>query len=136
MTIARFWREIPSRYRLEGTKCQVCGRVYLPSRSICPVCHRKSIGKMEKISLSGRGKVVEYTIIHDPHPDFSLQVPYVMGIIEMEEGVRLTGQIVDTPIDEIHEGMDVEAVFRKINMDGPDGLIHYGYKFTKAIEPK
>ena len=133
MTIARFWREIPNRYRLEASRCQVCGRVYLPTRTICPVCHRKSLGKMERITLSGRGKVVEYTVVHDSLPGFDMQVPYVMAIVEMEEGVRLTGQIVDTPLDEIHEGMEVEAVFRRIAVDGPDGLIHYGYKFTKAL---
>ena len=32
---ARYWREIPQRYRLEAGKCRSCGEVYFPPRLIC-----------------------------------------------------------------------------------------------------
>ena len=53
MAVARFWRENASRYNLIGTKCGVCGRAYFPPRSVCPTCHRQSIGKMEPYKLKG-----------------------------------------------------------------------------------
>ena len=54
MAVARFWRENASRYNLIGTKCGVCGRAYFPPRSVCPTCHRQSIGKMEPYKLKAR----------------------------------------------------------------------------------
>ena len=133
MAIARFWRENQSRYNMQGRKCGSCEAVYFPPRDLCPKCRRESIGKMEKLKLSGKGKVISYSIIHDGLPEFHMQVPYTMAIIELEEGPKITGQIVDTDPDNIKIGTEVEAVFRKLGQEGVCGIIHYGYKF-KPIE--
>lgn len=129
MAIARFWRENQSRYNLFGTKCGACGQTYFPPREMCPKCRRTSIGKMEKIQLSGKGRVVSHSTVHDPLPEFQMQVPYNIAIIEMDEGVRITGQIVDCEECEVEIGSEVEAVFRKLGEEGQCGIIHYGYKF-------
>ena len=129
MKVSRFWREMKSRYRLVGTRCGNCGRVYFPPRVVCPACHRDSVGKMEEHPLSGKGTVVSYTVIHDGLPEFRMQIPYIMAIIEMEEGVRCTGQIVDATPDEIGIGTEVEPVFRRIREEGEAGTIQYGHKF-------
>lgn len=55
--------------------------------------------------------------------------PYAVAVIELEEGAKLTSQLVDTDVDNIEIGDDVEMVFRKIREDGEDGVISYGYKF-------
>src|SRR5207244_2314382 len=68
MAIPRFWREIQSRYNLIGTKCGSCGKVDFPPRAVCPTCGRRSVGKMERLHLKGKGAVVTYTVIHDPGP--------------------------------------------------------------------
>ena len=129
MTIPRFWREISSRYNLVGTKCQSCKRTYFPPRSICPTCHRKSIGKMERVKLGGKGTVVSYTITHEASEDFEMQKPYVMAIIEMDEGPRLTAQIIDCEPGDVAIGAKVASTFRKLHEEGKGGIIHYGYKF-------
>ena len=95
MTVARFWREQPNRYNLLGTKCGSCGKTYFPPREICLDCHRKSIGKMKNIKLAGTGKVISYSIIHEATDNFKTQVPYVIAIVELDEGTRITGQIVN-----------------------------------------
>ena len=129
MAIARFWRETQSRYNLYGKKCGNCGQVFFPPRELCPVCRRASMGKMEKIQLQGKGKVVSYSTVHDGLPDFHMQLPYTVAIIELDEGARITGQIVDCCSDDIKIGSKVEAVFRKLGEEGQCGIIHYGYKF-------
>jgi len=127
--VPRFWREIPQRYNLIGNKCGSCKKVNFPPRESCPICRRKSIDKMENIKLSGKGKVITYTIIHVAPEQFEGQVPYPIAIIELDEGPRITSQIVDCDIKDVKIGMKVEATFRKIQEDGYIGAIYYGYKF-------
>lgn len=129
MAIARFWRENESRYNMYGKKCGVCQAVYFPARDMCPKCRRESMGKMEKVQLTGKGKVISYSIIHDGLPEFHMQVPYTIAIIELEEGAKITGQIVDCNGDSVDIGSKVESVFRKLGEEGKSGVIHYGYKF-------
>ena len=131
-TTARFWREIPSRYNLIGSKCGNCQKTFFPPRILCPECHRKSVGKMESTKLPEVGEVVTYSTVHNAPKGFEMQVPYVMAIIKMGDDVRLTAQIVDCAHEDIRIGMKVRAVLRKINADGNTGAIHYGYKFVKA----
>ncbi|MFO7991607.1 MAG: Zn-ribbon domain-containing OB-fold protein [Thermoplasmata archaeon] len=134
MAIPRFWREIRQRYRGIGVKCGNCGRVYFPPREVCPDCRRESIGKMEEQELSGRGKVITYTQVHEPMKDFRMQVPYIMAIVEMEEDVRVTGPLVDVDYEDVDVGMEVDATLRKLGEESPSGIIYYGYKFVPAKE--
>jgi uncharacterized protein len=132
MTVPRFWREQPHRYRLMGTQCQVCQRTYFPPRSVCPSCRRESVGKVTPVRLSGRGKISTWTTVHQPADGFELQAPYVMALIEMEEGCRLLAQIVDVKPEAIKAGLKVTQCFRKIRQDGERGVIYYGFKFRPA----
>ena len=126
------WRRIPERYRLQGSVCRTCGKYYFPSRPVCPKCRRK--GKVEKHHFSGRGVVYSYTTIRSAPAGFEGQTPYNIAIVELVEGARCTGQVVDAKPEEVKIGDEVEAVFRKIQSDDPEGLIHYGFKFRKVEE--
>ncbi|BDZ69998.1 Zn-ribbon domain-containing OB-fold protein [Methanobacterium petrolearium] len=125
--IVRGWRHIPQRYNLIGSKCLQCGEVFFPMRVICPKCRRK--GKLEDIKFSGNGKIHSYSVIHTPTDEFKNISPYAVAIIELEEGAKITSQIVDCNIDDVEIGQDVELVFRKIRAEGDEGVISYGYKF-------
>lgn len=125
---ARFWRQIPQRYNLIGTKCSACNRVYFPPRYICPVCRRA--GKIEEVKLDGKGELVTYSVIYIAPRGFENQAPYIIGIVELDGGARVTTQIVDCDPKDVKIGMPVKAVFRKVNEDGESGVIYYGYKFA------
>ena len=127
MTVARFWRKIPQRYNLIGTKCEVCGHSFFPGRAICPHCRRD--GKMTEIQFSGKGKVLTYSVIYSSADQYAAMKPYVLAIVELEEGARLTTHIVCEP-DEVYIGMPVHSVFRILDKEGDDGVIHYGTKFV------
>lgn len=126
MSVARFWREIPSRYNLIGSKCGNCNKIMFPPRFICPFCRRT--GKLEPYRLSKKGKIVSYTEVHAAANGLEEQVPYVLAIIELEDGPRLTTQLTDAGKEDINIGDDVEMVFRRMGQDGEDGVIYYGYK--------
>ncbi len=132
MGIPRFWRETGSRYRLVGNQCEVCGRIHFPKRSFCHVCHRQSLGKMKEVRLSGKGTVESFTIIHQTFTSMEDFVPYVVAIVMMDEGIRVTSQIVGVEPEEVEIGMPVVTTFRKLGEEGPSGVIYYGFKFVPS----
>ncbi len=122
------WRRFPERYRLEGNKCKNCGEHFFPPRIICPNCRRD--GKLEGHEMSKEGEIYSYTIIRSAPVGFEDQTPYVLAIIELKEGTKVTAQITDVDPEEMEIGMEVEEVLRKISEDGKKGKINYGYKFV------
>lgn len=130
-SLSSYWRKMPQWYRLEGIKCETCGNFMFPSRSICPVCRRE--GKLSMHKFKGTGRVYSYTVVHAPPKGFELHRPYIMAIVELDEGPQLTAQIVDCKAEDISIGTPVEMTFRRIRDGTEGGIIHYGYKF-KPIE--
>ena len=103
-------------------------RVYQLSPEDClpPVWPRE----FETVMLSDRGKILTYTIIRVPPHQFVDQAPYAVGIVELDDGVKLTGQVVDCNFEELSIGKRVEIEFRKIMQEGEAGILCYGYKFV------
>jgi uncharacterized OB-fold protein len=81
--------------------------------------------------FKGTGTVVTYSIIRSASDQFNDLTPYVIAIIELDEGTRLTSQVI-CDIDEVYIGMPVKRVFRKLGQDGESGPIFYGTKFVPA----
>ena len=129
MAVARYWRQQDQRYSLAGSRCTICNGSFFPKRTICPTCHRRSIGKMERFLFSGAGKVVTYTVVHDPIINYADQSPYVLAVIALEEGDLVLGQIVDCDPEIVDIDMEVEMVFRRLSAEGASGTIQYGFKF-------
>ncbi len=127
MSVPRFWREIPARYNLMGTKCETCGTYYYPPRAWCPHCRRQ--GKMTEVQFKGTGEVVTYSTIYAPGESWIGGKPYVLAIVKLDEGPHVTTQVICDPAD-IKIGMRVKKTFRRIGEDGDKGMIHYGTKFV------
>jgi uncharacterized OB-fold protein len=127
MSVAGFWRKIPQRYNLVGTRCERCSQYFFPPRTFCPFCRRE--GKIVEHNFKGTGKVITYTIIRSASDQFEFTTPYVLAIVELDEGPRMTAQIAVAP-EEVKIGMPVTRVFRRIAADGESGIIHYGTKFV------
>ncbi len=129
MIVPRYTREIPQRYRLEAGKCKKCGYVAFPPRLVCPECgHRE----FDNIRLKPSGKILSYTIVHVASDAFATQTPFAVGIIETDDGARMTAQIVDCQPDEVKIGKRVRLMLRKIQTDGKAGIYQYGYKAILA----
>ena len=126
-TPSRYWREIPQRYRLEAGKCKACGFIAFPPRVVCPECGAR---EFVPVKLAEAGKLLTHTIIRVPPEPFEDQSPYAVGIAELDDGVRLTAQVVDCDFADLKVGMRVRLEFRKLSEDGQAGVIYYGYKFV------
>ena len=129
MISPRYFREIPQRYRLEAGRCASCGEVSFPPRPVCPKCKGK---KFEMVKLSDEGKLLTFTVIRVGSEKFSKETPYAVGIIELNDGVKVTAQIADAEPDDLKIGQKVRMVFRKIQEDGKAGILCYGYKAVIA----
>jgi len=130
MSVPRYWRNEVPRYRLMGEICKACGARYFPAQPVC-TCGN---AEFEDYKLSEAGKVVTWTVIRSPPMGYERYAPYVVALIELDDGMRLLSQVVDVDPAEVKAGMRVEAVFRKVREDGPSGIIQYGYKFRPVVE--
>ncbi|GAB4471273.1 MAG: hypothetical protein Kow00124_08140 [Anaerolineae bacterium] len=94
-TAAAFYQYI-AEHRLMGARCPACDALFLPPRAICPHCHSAAL---EWVELSGRGRLAAFTAIYVA-PTFMIEQgfgrdnPYLTGIVELEEGVKISARIV------------------------------------------
>jgi uncharacterized OB-fold protein len=79
-----------------------------------------------------QGKIWSYTIAQDVPLEFEHQTPYMLAIVELNDGSRVTAQLTDVDGD-VNIGDSVEMVTRKLSTDGTRGMIVYGYKFRPTI---
>ena len=128
-SVPRIWRERKYKYRLIGSKCKKCGRIFYPPRKVC-LCGSTD---MEEVELPKRGKIISYTTVYYAPREFQKYAPYVVAIVELENGTRILAQITDINPSEVHIGMHVEATLRKLREQGKEGIIEYGIKFRPII---
>jgi len=92
-------------HELRFQKCVECGFVRWPASIICPHCHSR---KTEWILSSGHGTVYTYAVYHIAyHPGFAGEIPYVVAIVELDEGPHLLTNIVECRPQDINCGMEV-----------------------------
>ena len=130
MSVARFWRELDSRYNLVGSYCKITDTYHYPKRSFNPEAGRDSIGNMEDYQFNGNVKIVSSTVVHQAQSGYEMFGPYCMAIIELDEGPKITSQVVDCEPEMVKPGMKVKSVFRKLGEDSESGILHYGTKFV------
>jgi len=129
----RFWRCIPQRYNLLGTHCTSCDEYFFPPRNICPNCRRGA--ELEEYAFKGTGTIVTFTTIYSATEDFERMTPYNLAIIKLDEGPRVTGQIIHSS-EGVKIGMRVRPVFRILGKEGERGIIYYGTKFAPLPKPE
>lgn len=73
-------------------RCLECRGVHFYPRRTCPACWSE---RVEWIEASGRGRVHSFTVIHrPPAPAFASRVPYVVALVDLEEGPRMMANVV------------------------------------------
>ncbi|OGQ79706.1 MAG: transcriptional regulator [Deltaproteobacteria bacterium RIFOXYA12_FULL_58_15] len=125
MPTARGWREYPQRYRYEAAVCKKCNKWHFPPRLICDECKGQ---EFETKAMKRSGKILTYTTIRVPPAPFKDQAPYLVAVVEMDDGPRLTMMVTDYRDKELKIGQRVKLEFRRLSDDGDAGTINYGYK--------
>ena len=107
-----FW-DNAKKHKLTLKKCKDCGHIDHPPYLYCTNC---SSDNSEWVEASGKGKLVAYAVntYMVPFP-FWDDMPYVVAMIELEEGVRMISNIVECNPDELKNGMALEVVFDDVS---------------------
>jgi len=96
--------------KLMGAKCNKCGKLSVPPKPMCSQCFSKDLKWKE---LPEEGTLLTYTVIHVSPKKFQSLAPYAVGIVKLEEGVKLPGIIKDVDLDKIQVGMKLAVGFEK-----------------------
>lgn len=119
--------------RLLGTRCTACGSHYFPQTPRCtnPKCRSE---RVEQAMLGPKGRLFSYTVQHyAPPPPFRYDLPfqpYGVGLVELEQSVRVVGLLKMDPGD-IKIGMALELVIDRLARD-EQGRDVVTWKFAPA----
>jgi uncharacterized OB-fold protein len=95
-----------ARGELLYQRCPACGHRQFYPRLLCTAC----AGTPEWAQASGRGTVHTFTIIRqNGAKPFKDLLPYAVAMIELEEGVRMMGNVTGVPVEQVKIGLRVEA---------------------------
>lgn len=129
-SISIFWRNKSNYYELVISECLQCGRKAIFKRFKCPYCGSSNL---RYIRSKGYGVIREYTVSYYRGTENLEAYPRIIALVELDEGVKVVGEVVDVDINEVKVGMCVEAVLRRISSDDPNGIIYYALKFIPAL---
>ena len=103
-----YWSAARER-RLVIRKCKVCGQKHFMPRHLCPHCWSD---RLEWIESKGAGSVHSFSIVHRaPTPAFAANVPYVIAMIDLDDGPRMFANVVGSNALEVEIGDRVKLRF-------------------------
>ena len=106
-TIEQFYKFLGQQKLMAG-KCLKCGKIHLPPRPLCDNCFGQDF---EWVSISGKGKLLTYTVIHVAPQQFQALAPYAVGIVELEKGLKIPGMIQGATQENLKIGMELTLDF-------------------------
>jgi enoyl-CoA hydratase/carnithine racemase/uncharacterized OB-fold protein len=106
-----FWRTT-KKHQLLIQECRACSSLIFYPRKYCPECWSADLGWR---AATGNAKVYTFAVMRDMvEPKFMPDLPYVLAMVDLQEGVRMMTQIVECPPESVEIGMDVQVTFRDI----------------------
>ena len=107
---AFFWEGAQVR-ELRIQRCSSCGSLRHPPGPMCPAC--QAVGH-DYVLSAGRGSVYSYVVHHAPQiPGKTL--PLLIALVELEEGVRMIGELRGVGIDDVEIGLPVRVGYDRID---------------------
>ncbi len=101
---------------LLGFRCRECRVHVFGPATFCQSC---TSGRLEPVELSKRGVLYSYTIVRVPPAGWPGPVPYVLGQVELPEGIQVLAEVVDCPEEDLKIGMAVELALRPVKTEPP-----------------
>jgi uncharacterized OB-fold protein/acyl dehydratase len=103
---AFFWEGVEAG-ELRIQRCASCGTLRHPPRPLCFRCRSK---EWDYVVASGRGEIYSFVVHHRPEVPGRTH-PFAIALVQLEEGTRVVGNVIDADPSEVQIGMRVEVVF-------------------------
>ncbi|ABL82290.1 MULTISPECIES: Zn-ribbon domain-containing OB-fold protein [unclassified Nocardioides] len=110
---SRFFWDGTALGELRIQKCNACRSLRFPPGPACPTCGALDPGH---VAAAGTGTVFSY-VVHRHPPVPGKELPIVLALIDLDEGVRMVGEVVDVDAEEIEIGMRLRVDFDRIDDD-------------------
>lgn len=105
---APYWSALKAK-RLVLKRCRDCGRAHFYPRALCPHCHSDAL---EWSDARGTGSIYSFTVARRPAgPAFKADTPYVVAVVDLDEGARMMTNIVTDDVNAVRIGQRVSIVF-------------------------
>ncbi len=88
---------------IAGKKCPACKQVYFGEMDYCSHCGNR---QLEPIEYRGEGRIYSFTTVYVPPLPLKDAGPYVVGLVDLAEGPRVTARL-QVPEDELEIGKEV-----------------------------
>jgi uncharacterized OB-fold protein len=108
---SRFFWDGTAAGELRIQRCNACGELRFPPGPACRSCDAFDRGHQV---AAGTGTVFSY-VVHRHPPVPGKELPIVIALIDLDEGVRMVGEVVDVPAAEMRIGMRLRADFHRID---------------------
>ena len=109
---AFFWEALRER-KLLIQRCKSCTTLRHPPRPMCPRCN-----SLEWDTRASSGRGVVYSYVMPQHPQFPFfEYPYIVVLVELEEGVRLVSNLCGIEPAKVRAGMPVEVFYETFEND-------------------
>jgi len=110
---------------LLGARCDNCGALRFPALDVCARCQHEGASE---IALPDEGTVFTYTIVHAAPPGYAGEVPYALGVVELDDGLRVAATLLADDLAALRIG--APARLELFDLAGADGeaLRTYGFR--------
>ena len=109
-----FWAGLQER-EVRLPRCRQCEKFVFYPRTICPYCMGV---EFDWVKVSGIGKVYSFTVVRRAMiPAFQEATPYVLALVQLEEGPRLTTNIVNCDVGNVRVDMPVQATYDDVTAE-------------------
>jgi uncharacterized OB-fold protein len=114
-----FWDGLKD-HKLLIQRCASCGALRHPPRPMCPACNSL---EWDTVTASGRGTVHSFVMPQHPPMPF-MEYPYIVALVDLEEGTRLLSNLCEIAPEEASIGMPVEVFYEEFD----EGLVLHQFR--------
>lgn len=94
-------------------RCTCCGAPRHPPGPMCPRCHATG---WDHVVAAGHGEVESFVVHHHP-PVPGRTAPFTVAVVALPEGVRVVGNVLEVPHEDVYVGMPVEVTYERVDDD-------------------
>ncbi len=99
---------------LLGSHCTSCGAYHFPRHDTCPYC---SIEDPTAVELSSTGTLWSWTAVTAPPPGYSGEVPFGIGVVELDDGIRVISRLTESDPTALSLGTPMQLCIVALHTD-------------------